>query len=91
MDAQGYPIKDNILYQDNKSTIILLNNGKQSSTKHTRAINICYFFLTDQIQKGKLRVAHCPTGQMIANFHSSCHVSLYLYLSLVQGLLHSVG
>ena len=70
MDAQGYPIKENILYQDNKSTILLLNNGKQSSTKRTRAINIRYFFLTDQIQKGKLRVAYCPTGQMIADFHS---------------------
>jgi len=70
MDAQGYPVKDNILYQDNKSTILLLNNGKQSSSKRTRAINIRYFFLTDQIQKGKLRVAYCPTGSMVADFHS---------------------
>jgi len=62
MDAQGYPIKENILYQDNKSMILLLNNGKQSSAKHTHAINIRYFFLTDQIQKGKLQVAYCPTG-----------------------------
>ena len=70
MDAQGYPVKDNILYQDNKSTILLLNNGKSSSTKRTRAINIRYFFLTDQIEKGKLRVAYCPTGSMVADFHS---------------------
>jgi len=70
MEAQGYPVKDNILYQDNKSTILLLNNGKSSSTKRTRAINIRYFFLTDQIQKGKLRVAYCPTGKMVADFHS---------------------
>jgi len=71
MAAQGHPIKENILYEDNKSTILLLSNSKQSSTKRTRAINIRYFFLTDQIQKGKLRVACCPTGQMIADFHSN--------------------
>jgi len=36
MEAQGYKIKHSILYQDNKSTILLLENGKSSSTKHTR-------------------------------------------------------
>ena len=40
MEAQGYDIRENILYQDNKSTILLLNNGKASSGKRTRAINI---------------------------------------------------
>ena len=33
MEAQGYEIKQNILYQDNKSTILLENNGKKSSSK----------------------------------------------------------
>jgi hypothetical protein len=70
MEAQGYAIKHNILYQDNKSTILLLNNGKQSSTKRTRALNIRYFFLTDQIAKGNLEVKYCPTEEMIADFHS---------------------
>ena len=32
MEAQGYKIKKNILYQDNKSTILLENNGKRSSS-----------------------------------------------------------
>ena len=44
MEAQGYKIRENILYQDNKSTILLLNNGKASLGKRTRAINIRYFF-----------------------------------------------
>jgi hypothetical protein len=70
MEAQGYKIKDNILYQDNKSTILLLNNGKSSSTKRTRALNIRCFFLTDQIQKGNLRVVYCPTGEMVVDFLS---------------------
>ena len=68
MEAQGYGIKDNILYQDNKSTILLLENGKRSSGKRTRAMNIRYFFLTDQIEKGNLRVEYCPTLEMIGDF-----------------------
>ena len=54
MEEQGYDIDDNIMYQDNRSTMLLENNGKRSSGKRTRAINIRYFFLTDQIEKGNL-------------------------------------
>ena len=70
MEAQGYGIDKNILFQDNKSTIFLEENGKQSSSKRTRALNICYFFLTDQVEKGNLKIAYCPTGEMIADFQS---------------------
>ncbi|MGC8537318.1 MAG: Ty1/Copia family ribonuclease HI, partial [Rhizomicrobium sp.] len=52
MEAQGHTIEKNILYQDNKSTILLENNGKRSSSKRTRAFNIRYFFLTYQVEKG---------------------------------------
>ena len=68
MEAQGYEIKKNILYQDNKSTILLENNGKRSSSKRTRAINIRYFFITDQIEKGNVTVEYCPTEQMLGDF-----------------------
>ena len=44
------------------------NNGKMSSSKRTRALNICYFFLTDQIAKGNIQVEYCPTKLMIADF-----------------------
>ena len=70
MEAQGHVIKENVLKQDNKSTILLLENGKKSSSKRTRAINIRYFFLTDQIEKGNLSVEYCPTGEMWADFMS---------------------
>ena len=39
-EKQGYHIKRNILYQDNQSTIQLLENGRQSAGKRSRAINI---------------------------------------------------
>jgi hypothetical protein len=43
MKAQGYGVKDNVLFQDNKSSILLEKNGKASSSKHTKHINIRYF------------------------------------------------
>jgi hypothetical protein len=70
MESQGYKIEKNVLYQDNKSTILLENNGKKSSSKRTRALNIRYFFLTDQIEKGNLIVEYCPTGEMVADYFS---------------------
>ena len=68
LEEQGYDISQNILYQDNKSAILLEKNGKKSSSKRTRAINIRYFFLTDQSEKGNVQVEYCPTGEMIADF-----------------------
>ena len=68
MEAQGYEIKRNILYQDNKSAILLETNGKSSSSPRTQAMNIRYFFLTDQIKQGNLEVEYVPTDDMIGNF-----------------------
>jgi hypothetical protein len=70
LEEQGYKIKQNVLYQDNKSTILLEENGKRSSSKRTRALNICYFFLTDQVEKGNLSIEYCPTGDLIGDFMS---------------------
>ena len=35
LEAQGYGINENILYQDNMSAMLLEKNGKKSSTKNT--------------------------------------------------------
>ena len=70
LEAQGYEIKNNILYQDNKSTILLEENGKKSSSKRTRHLNIRYFFLTNQVEKGNLKVKYCPTDDMMGDYMS---------------------
>ena len=68
MEEQGYKIEKNILYQDNKSLILLENNGCKSSGKCTRALNICYFFLTEQVEKGNLTIKYCLTDDMIRDY-----------------------
>ena len=44
LEAQGYEIKQNVIYQDNKSAILLEINGKRSAGKRSRALNIRYFY-----------------------------------------------
>ena len=56
LDAQGYCVDDNILYQDNKSSILLETNRKASSGKRTNHINIRYFFINDRVKKGDVSV-----------------------------------
>jgi hypothetical protein len=68
MDAQGYGIQENIVFQDNKSAILMERNGKASSSKRTKHINIRYYFVTDRINKQELTVEWCPTGDMIGDF-----------------------
>jgi hypothetical protein len=68
LKSQGYQVNDNIIFQDNKSTMLLERNGKTSSSKRTKHINVRYFFITDRISKGEVRVEWCPTKEMVADF-----------------------
>ena len=54
LKAQGYNVSDNIVFQDNKSTMLLERNGTASSSKRTKHINVRYFFITNQITKGEV-------------------------------------
>ena len=68
LNEQGIWVKNTIMYQDNKSTILLANNGKYSSSKCTKHINIRYFFVTDRIRTKELMVSYCPTDDMVADY-----------------------
>jgi hypothetical protein len=56
------------LFQDNKSAILLEKNGKASSSKRTKHVNIRYFFITDRVDKGDVSLIWCLTGDMIRDF-----------------------
>jgi hypothetical protein len=49
LEAQGYAVKESIMYQDDKSSILLAEIGKASSGCQTRHINIQCFFIKDRI------------------------------------------
>jgi hypothetical protein len=67
LEAQGYDVDKNIVYQDNKSAILLETNGKKSLGKRMRALNIQYFFITNQVEKGNAQIEHCRTDNMVGD------------------------
>jgi hypothetical protein len=70
LQHQGYGSTDTIVYQDNKSTILLASNGRASSSKRTRHMNIRYYFIADRVKAKELRIEYCPTKEMMADFHT---------------------
>ena len=67
VESQGYKVNENIMYQDNMSAMLLEKNGKKSSTKNTKHINVRYFFIKDRIACGDVKIEHCPTKEMIGD------------------------
>ena len=68
LGEQGYTVGKSRLYQDNKSTILLEKNGRRSSGKRTRHINIRYYFIHDRVKAGEVDIEHCPTEDMWGDF-----------------------
>ena len=68
LEAQGYKSKDTVLFQDNKSAILLEKNGTRSSSKRTKHINCRYYFITDRVNAGDLTIVHCPADEMVGDF-----------------------
>jgi len=66
--SQGVTIQRNIIYQDNKSTVLLEVNGKKSSGKRTRHLNIRYFLVTDAVAKQECEVEWIPREGMYADY-----------------------
>jgi hypothetical protein len=48
LKAQGLAVMDNVINQDNQSTILLEENGLRSSGKRTRYLDIRNFFINDK-------------------------------------------
>jgi hypothetical protein len=68
LGEQGYDVDKNILFQDNQSAILLETNGTRSAGQRSRALNIHYFFLADQVEKGHISIEYCPTDAMLADY-----------------------
>ena len=52
MESQGYTVESNVLYQDNKSTILLAKNGRMSAGKNSKHIKNRFFLVSDKIAHG---------------------------------------
>jgi hypothetical protein len=63
---QGYPQEAAEIFQDNISCMNLLKKGK-SCSERTRHMSIRYFWLTEKIRKGEIKLTHIRTEDMCAN------------------------
>ena len=68
LEDQGYPLRRNILFQDNKSSIKMEKNGRNSCTENSRHIHTRYFFVKDRVDKGEIVVEYCPIELMLADY-----------------------
>jgi len=64
IEALGYSVEHNIVYQDNKSAILLETNGVASSSKRTKHIKSRYFYVKDVVARDEIEIEHCPTEDM---------------------------
>ena len=69
LKEQGYKVQQNIFYQDNMSTIKMLENGRPTSSK-SRHIHIRYFFAKDVFEREGLELQYCKTNEMIADYYT---------------------
>ena len=70
MEAQSYTIENNILYQDNKSTILLTKNRRMSAGKNSKHIKNRFFLITDKVAQRELEIRHMGTKSMWADVNT---------------------
>ena len=63
LNAQGYPVKENILYQDSKSAMLLKTNGCKSAGKHSSSEHLML-----KETKGHIDIKCCLTDFMIGDY-----------------------
>lgn len=59
VEAQGFLVRYNIVYQDNEITILLPKNERSIQWEE-----IIYFFITDRIEGGNWSLAIVPQTQL---------------------------
>ncbi len=77
------------VYQDNISTMRILNKGKADG-KHTKHINIRYNFIKSYIEDGQLELVHIPTTNMLADLFTKAITGKLFILSALQTLRQHV-
>jgi len=61
-------VKRNIIYQDSESSVLLEKNGKKSSSKRTRHINIRTFLVTNAIAREECEVVWINHDYMYGDY-----------------------
>ena len=66
MSAQGYNMEPPVIYEDNKSAMKMAENGRPTTDK-SRHMHIRYFFMSDLLKRGELKIEYIKTKDQIAD------------------------
>jgi hypothetical protein len=92
MAEQGYDLPTEIK-EDNRSTMLLMKNGRLSSGKRTKHLDIRYFFVKDLLDRGVITLSHCLSDNMIADFFTKPVQGqrFQILRNLILNIDHSIG
>ena len=65
---QGYELNESVYHQDNESAMKLEKNGRSSAGQKSRHIDIRFFWIKDRTEANGIKIDHCPTLKMLADF-----------------------
>ena len=90
LEAQGFNMEENVLYQDNQSVIKIEKNGKWSRVQRTNHMNNRYFWIKDRMEREGIEVNYCPTKRMLADFFTKpLQGSLFRkFCNIILGYVH---
>ena len=79
-----------MVHQDNLSSILLETNGRGSSSKRTRHMNIRYYFVADVCKRKQITLAYCPTDKMIGDFFTKPlgDTIFWLFRNIIMNIRH---
>jgi len=58
MKDQGYDL-ETVVKEDNRSTMLLMKNGRLSSGKRMKHLDIRCFYIQDLLNRGVIKIEHC--------------------------------
>ena len=67
LESQGYNV-NKYIFQYNYSDMLLQKNGRASSRKRTRHINIRYVFVVDRVKFVEVKIKYLSTDDMIRDY-----------------------
>ena len=67
LSAQGYPMKSNILWQDNEAAEKIARNRNMSCSSKSKHIRIRFFWEADRVKQEKISVKYCSTIKMLVD------------------------
>jgi hypothetical protein len=67
----------------------LEENGRASASKRIRHFHIKYFYITDLIERGQVKIEYCPTDAMLADYMTKPVVGTNKFITLRSQVMNT--